>query len=142
MEAYISSFTYCDSIRTEVTPEGTSNEIVTPLQQLEPIAIPGNYSFAISCSITGFDVDKVNTVQILFQDFNKQILYDSGVVEFQVPVNQQQKKGMTSMQFNIDFRNLVFRNEGLYSTEIIFNGKSLGEQKIQVLRGDVNVGNK
>ena len=48
---YISSFTYCDSIQTEMTPQGSINQIVNPLQVLAPIAVPGNYSFAIACNI-------------------------------------------------------------------------------------------
>ena len=49
---YISSFTYCDTIQTEMTPQGPQQQIVKPLQVLTPIAIPGNFSFAIACSIT------------------------------------------------------------------------------------------
>ncbi|MFR6582688.1 MAG: hypothetical protein ACLURP_12105 [Ruminococcus sp.] len=48
---YISSFTYCDTIQTEMTPQGPQQQIVKPLQVLTPIAIPGNFSFAIACSI-------------------------------------------------------------------------------------------
>lgn len=60
--AYISSFTYCDSIQMEMTPQGPRNQIVNPLQVLAPIAIPGNYSFAIACNVAGFDVEKENII--------------------------------------------------------------------------------
>lgn len=40
---YISSFTYCDTIQTEMTPQGPQQQIVKPLQVLTPIAIPGNF---------------------------------------------------------------------------------------------------
>lgn len=63
---YISSFTYCDSIQTEMTPQGPRNQIVNPLQMLAPIAIPSNYSFAIACNIAGFDATKENSVRIQF----------------------------------------------------------------------------
>ena len=42
----------------------------------------------------------------------------------------------SSMQFNIDIRNLVFREAGLYSTKVIFNNIELGEYKIQVIVGE------
>ena len=61
---YISSFTYCDSIQTEMTPQGPRNQIVNPLQVLAPIAVPGNYSFAIACNIAGFDAKQENCVRI------------------------------------------------------------------------------
>ena len=39
-------------------------------------------------------------------------------------------------RFNIDIRNLVFSETGLYSTKVIFNTKELGEYKIQVIVGE------
>lgn len=133
---YISSFTYCDTIQTEMTPQGPQQQIVKPLQALIPIAIPGNFSFAIACSIAGFDTSKENYVKIMFSDPNNNVLYDTGEVKFQMPAEQIQTNGIASMQFNIDIRNLVFREEGIYSTKIIFNDSELGEYKIQVIVGE------
>ena len=133
---YISSFTYCDTIQTEMTPQGPQQQIVKPLQALMPIAIPGNFSFAIACSIAGFDTSKENCVKIMFSDPNNNILYDTGEVKFQIPVEQIKANGIASMQFNIDIRNLVFREAGIYSTKVIFNDNELGEYKIQVIVGE------
>lgn len=133
---YISSFTYCDTIQTEMTPEGQQQKIVNPLQALMPVAIPSNFSFAIACSVVGFDTNKENIIQILFLDPNNNALYDTGEVKFQVPPDQIKVSGVTGMQFNIDIRNLIFREEGLYSTKVIFNHKDLGEYKIQVIVGE------
>lgn len=133
---YISSFIYCDTIQTEMTPQGPQHQIVKPLQALMPIAIPGNFSFAISCNIAGFDTSKENCVKIVFLDPNNTILYDTGEVKFQIPVEQIKANGIASMQFNIDIRNLVFREEGIYLTKVIFNDNELGEYKIQVIVGE------
>lgn len=120
---YISSFTYCDSIQTEMTPQGPRQQIVKPLQALTPVAMPGNFTFAIACSIAGFDATKENSVDIEFLDPNGSILYDTGEVKFQIPPSQIKAGGITSMQFNIDIRNLVFKEVGLYSTKVMFNKK-------------------
>ena len=40
------------------------------------------------------------------------------------------------MQFNLDMRNLVLREVGLYSTKVLVNGEQIGEYKIQVIVGD------
>ena len=40
------------------------------------------------------------------------------------------------MQFDIDVRNLIFREAGLYSTKVMFNNSELGEYKIQVMAGE------
>lgn len=133
---YISSFIYCDTIQTEMTPQGPQHQVVKPLQALAPIAIPGNYSFAIACNIAGFDVSKENSVKIVFLDPNSNVLYDTGEVKFQLPTEQIKASGIEGMQFNIDIRNLVFREVGVYSTKVIFNNSELGEYKIQVIVGE------
>ena len=125
---YISSFTYCDTIQTEMTPQGPQQQIVKP--------IPGNFSFAIACSIAGFDTSKENSVKIMFLDPSNNVLYDTGDVNFQLPTEQIKPSGIASMQFNIDIRNLVFREAGLHSTNVIFNNIELGEYKIQVIVGE------
>lgn len=133
---YISSFTYCDSIQTEFTPQGPRNQIINPLQVLAPVSIPGNYSFSIACNISGFEDSKENCVEFMFVSPSGIKLYETGVVKFQIPKEQIKSDGLTGMQFNLDIRNLVFKEIGLYSTKIIFNSKELGEYKIQVMVGE------
>ena len=94
---YISSFTYCDTIQTEMTPQGPQQQIVKPLQALTPIAIPGNFSFAIACSIAGFDTSKENSVKIMFLDPSNNVLYDTGDVNFQLPTEQIKPSGIASI---------------------------------------------
>lgn len=134
--AYISSFTYCDSIQMEMTPHGPRNQIVNPIQILAPIAIPGNYSFAIACSVAGFDVQKENSVRIQFVSSGNQILNDTGDIKIQVPIGQIKSDKPGVMQFNLDLRNLILREVGLYSTKVFINGEQIGEYKIQVIVGD------
>lgn len=133
---YISSFTYCDSIQTEMTPQGPRNQIVNPLQVLAPIAVPGNYSFAISCNIAGFDAMQENCVRIQFISPNEQVLNDTGDIKFQLPVEQLKQDKLGVMQFNLDMRNLVLSEVGLYSTRVVVNDEQIGEYKIQVIVGD------
>lgn len=134
--AYISSFTYCDSIQMEMTPQGPRNQIVNPLQVLAPIAIPGNYSFAIACNVAGFDVEKENSVRIQFVSSSNQILNDTGDIKFQIPIDQIKVDKPSVMQFNLDMRNLILHEVGLYSTKVFVNGEQIGEYKIQVIVGD------
>jgi hypothetical protein len=133
---YISSFTYCDSIQTEMTPQGPRDQIVIPLQVLAPIAIPGNYSFAISCNIAGFDATKENSIRIQFVSPSEQIVNDTGEVKFQLPSEQVQSDKPSVMQFNLDMRNLVLREVGIHSTKVFLNEVPIGEYKIEVIVGD------
>ena len=91
---YISSFTYCDKIQTEMTPQGPQRQIVTPLQVLMPVALPGNFSFSIAFNIAGFDAAQENTVKITFSDPSNNILYDTGNVNFQLPPEQIKVNGV------------------------------------------------
>ena len=134
--AYISSFTYCDSIQTEMTPQGPRNQIVNPLQVLAPIAIPGNYSFAIACNVAGFNVEKENSVRIQFVSSSNQILNDTGDIKFQIPIDQIKVDKPSVMQFNLDMRNMILHEVGLYSTKVFVNGEQIGEYKIQVIVDD------
>ena len=134
---YISSFTYCDSIQTEMTPQGPRNQIVNPLQVLAPIAVPGNYSFAIACNIAGFDAEQENSVKIQFIASSGQILNDTGEIKFRLPVEHLKDNKLGVMQFNLDMRNLVLRETGLYSTKVFVNNEQIGEYKIQVIVGEM-----
>lgn len=132
--AFISSFTYCDTIQTEMTPQGPRHQITNPLQALSPVAIPGNFSFSIACSIAGFDAMQENCLRMMFLSPNEEILYDTGDVLFKIPNDQIRDADMAGMQFNLDIRNLVMREVGIYSTKIVFNDVTLGEYKIQVTK--------
>lgn len=132
---YISSFIYCDSIQTEITPQGPKPQIVNPLQVLAPIAVPGNYSFSVACNLAGFNSDVENTVRLQFVSPSGQVVYDTNDIGFKIPVEQLQAGKPAAMQFNMDLRNLVFREVGLYSTKVFFNQDLIGEYKIEVIVG-------
>jgi len=133
--AYISSFIYCDSIQTDITPQGPKAQIVNPLQVLAPIAVPGNYSFSVACNLAGFNSNVENTVRLQFVSPSEQVVYDTNDISFKIPVEQLQAGKPAAMQFNMDLRNLVFREVGLYSTRVFFNRELISEYKIEVIVG-------
>lgn len=134
--AYISTFTYCDTIQTELTPQGPRHQIMNPLQALAPISIPGNFSFSIACNIVGFDSSLEHCMKLVFLTPEGTELYNSGDVKFQMPPEQVKANALNGIQFNVDIRNLVLRDVGLYSTKVFFDEDELGEYKIQVLKGE------
>ena len=133
---YISSFTYCDSIQTDFTPQGPRHQIVSPLQVLSPIALPSNYSFAIACGIAGFDVTKENSAKIQFVSPTGQIINDTGDINFQFPPEQTNPGKPSVMQINLDMRNVALREIGIHSTKIFINDIEIGEYKIPVIVGE------
>ena len=135
--AYISSFTYCDGIQTEMTPQGPKPQIVKPLQVLTPIALPSNYSFAIACNIADFDVNIENSVRICFVSPSGKNVNDTDEIKFQIPHEQIKVNRPSVMQFNLDMRNVILREEGVYATRIFINGEQIGEYKIAVVVGEL-----
>ena len=134
---YISSFIYCDNIQPEITPQGPTTQIIRPLQVLRPIALPSNYSFAIACNIMGFDVSKENVLRICFFSPNNELIHDTGDVKFNASEEAQREnigKGVSTIQFNLDIRNLVLREEGVHTTKVYMNDYELGEYKIAVIK--------
>ena len=135
--AYVSSFAYCDSIQTEMTPQGPRPQIVNPLQVLMPVAVPSNYSFCISCNVAGFDdVSVENRVRVCFVAPSGKIVKDTDEIVFKVPLDQIKQTVPNAMQFNLQLQNVVLRETGIYTTEVYANGEKIGEYKIQVIVGD------
>ena len=132
---YVSSFTYCDSIQTQMTDNGPINQIVSPLHMLTPIAIPGNYTFAISGCIMDLDVEKQNIVRISLVSPIEKVVFDTQEIAIQFPINVDTKELPTSMQFNLDLRNVIIAETGVYSTKIEVNKKLISEYKIGVKKG-------
>ena len=115
--------------------------MVNPLQVLAPVAIPGNYSFSISYNLAGFDPTKENKVRLEFISPSNKIIYDTNDINFQIPKEKLNLDKPAVMQFNLDIRNLVFREKGLYTTKIQVNSEEVGEYKIEVIVGDQNGAN-
>ncbi len=133
--AFVSSFTYCDNIQGELTPQGPRNKIMNPLQVIAPIAIPGNYSFAVACAIAGFNENEINSVRMKFMTEKGNVINDTGDISFQIPPEIIKANQPATMQFNLDFRNLVLPEQGVYSTVVFANGEKIGEYKIPVIKG-------
>jgi len=136
MGIFISSFTYCDSIETQMTPNGPAFQIVKPLQILAPIAIPGNYSFAISCSLSDISSSEGKTMTIVFSDPDGNEVAKVGNIRIEIPKEASNSK-VASMQVNIDFRNLIISKEGVYKTSVILENDTIGEYRIPVFKGEL-----
>lgn len=125
----ISSFVYCEYVQTEFTPKGPRPKVIRPLQVLEPVAVPSNYSFSTVCCITGLDCEIEHTIQMLFIDPDGNVLKDTRDLKFKFP----SKEMMGNMQFNLDARNIILRKEGEYKTKVFVDGECIGEYSIPVI---------
>lgn len=132
--AYISSFAYCDSFRTEIAPDGKQQQLFIPLQLIRPVSLPSNYSFVIICNIVGLDTAKENYIKIQFITSSGKIIVQTENVKVQIP---EATSGVQPdiMQFNLDIRNIVIDEYGDFTTKIFLNEEILGEYKIPIRQG-------
>ena len=134
MAAYVSSFVFCDSIQTQITPGGPQYQIVRPLQVLSPIAIPGNYSFSISCNIAGFEKDREHSISIAICAPNGEECarpVDDVKFNFGSELVNGDNDQIPGLSLNIDLRNMVLWNPGVYTAKVVLDGKIIGEYRIE-----------
>ncbi|BBH19845.1 hypothetical protein Back11_11900 [Paenibacillus baekrokdamisoli] len=130
------NFIYSESVQTEITPTGQKPIIIGPMMNFKPAFIPGNFSFAVTFSISGVTFNQDHKIQYLFfAPGENQPLIDSGEILVNVQISSDQERlpeYARGIQINMDFRNIIFRKEGDYESEIMFNGDSLGRFPIPV----------
>lgn len=131
--AFVSSFIYCDTVQPQITPAGLQYQILNPLQVLSPVAIPGNFSFSIACNISDFAIEQNHSVEISFKDPKGNLIGNPIKVEFGVEQLDQTKGKVNGLQVNLDMRNVVLKEEGVYTTEVAFDHVVIGEYKIRAI---------
>ena len=131
--AYVSSFVYCESIGVQADLNGNARSIINnPLPSLNPIAIPGNYSFSVSMVISDITVPIPSTVGLNFIDPTGIILNS---VSLEIPKSID--ANLNNVRMDMDYRNLVLPIEGKYVTEVVYDGKSIGNFSIPVIKSEV-----
>lgn len=134
--AHVSTFVYAQDSNTEPNGSGGNDlHLINPQHIFTPPFMPSLFSFVIMFGILGIEQSSTNKIRIVFRGPNPEEapLVDSG--EFDYPANNQGVSLPIEMQgflMNLNLRNVPFKHEGVYTTEIFANGKSLGVFPIQV----------
>lgn len=136
---YISSFVYCDNVPLMMTPQGPQPQIMNPLDALKPVSIPGNFTFCISCNISGLELGKEHFLQITFIDPSEKPICDFVNAKFAAPPKLADGQIPQEVQLNVDVRNVVLRQTGVHRTVVKVDGEVIGEYKINVVEGENHV---
>ncbi len=134
----LNNFIYCMNAE-RVSNEGKGDFInaMGVLSVLIPEFVPGTFSFSIVFSVLDIDVSKNNSIQIVFsknKDTNP--LVNSGVI--MIPPVPDEDGGVRlpneyrGLNMSMDFRNVVFEEEGVYNTAVYCNGELLANNLIYV----------
>ncbi|HDR7545620.1 DUF6941 family protein [Bacillus sp. CH_442] len=127
----ITNFVYCEQVESI----NQKPAIIGPLNFLNPKFIPGMFSFTVSFGVIGMDTERENTLKLMFLDPND--IEVAGTEVLNIPRSLNPNEGKIPMEVrgfiaNMEFKNVIFRSAGLYNTEIILNGESIGRSPIMV----------
>ena len=130
MNTRVSTFIYCLGTTNMEGKDSPINAMgVLPI--LSPEFIPSTFSFSIVVGITGIDDSCSHSIDIIFKDSNGDRLVEA--VGVPIPAEQLQADDTTlpkeyrGLMLGLDLRNVIIRHEGVYYTEVSFDGKKLGE---------------
>ena len=121
---YVSSFVYCDNVKSEMVNNVEQTQIMNVLQAITPIAIPTHFTFYISFCLSGI-TDVNNLLNVTLKMNHEEVIFSTG--DFEIQANNQ-----NTLQMNMEFRNLVLLKEGILSTYIQVNNVELAHYDIEV----------
>ncbi|MED4057447.1 hypothetical protein P4654_25425 [Niallia taxi] len=137
----VATFMYCE--RAEQDQNGKI-QISNPLLAMIPLYVPGTFSFSVVFSVTGITIDQDNSIRILFKGPNESEapLVDTGDAlipkgALDTPIDTRDVPiEFKGMMFNLDFRNINLKYEGIYTSIVYINGDLTGEFPIYVKAGE------
>ena len=134
--AKVTMFMLCDSVNNLPGPQGVIPHLVAPQLVLRPMFIPGNFSFGISIGVQGLNLKVPTKLGFTITDPNGVVLQKAEDAEIpaveQVDTLPPEQQGL---MLNLDIRNLVVQEEGVYKFTLRVNGEPLEDQSIPIYRG-------
>ncbi|NBI83922.1 hypothetical protein D3Z48_18000 [Clostridiaceae bacterium] len=133
---HVVSFVYCDAVEQP----GNITKLVTPLQFLNPISFPTQYSFSVSFGL--FDLTEYTELPLRYDFLNAQgnVVYSSG----DITINLLEFKNNMShlgLQLNFEIKNAFLEAPGEYKSVLYIQNKEHGTFPIIAVSketGDLN----
>ena len=136
--AKLVTFMYANESRNDNNNGQNIQVITNPLLSLKLMFIPGQLSFSVIFGIAEFNYEEIHTAQFKLIDPDGNIVIDTK--EFNIPKIGIDKNA-DGFIGSLDLRNVVFRTNGYYKTELFFDGEKLKDDTILVAEADTNGGN-
>lgn len=123
----IKNFVYCLNINT--VEERT--DIVGLLNTMTPEYIPGLFSFSISFALLNIS-EGAHSLIVKFKDPDKEVIagIDNAMVSYKKDENSNLPDAQMGINVAAGLQNVNFKKSGLYSTEVVLDGTSIGEYYI------------
>lgn len=135
MDTKVTTFLYCLGT-TNMDGKGAPLNVMGILPFLSPEFIPSTFSFSIVMGLRGIDETCNHSMSIVFKAPNGEELVEAKNIV--IPVEQWMDgdkalpKAYNGLMLGMDLRNVIIRQEGVYWTEVIFDGEKLGDFDIYV----------
>lgn len=125
--AEIKNFLYCLNINTL---EGRT-DIVGLLNAMTPEYIPGLFSFSINFTLSNISEGE-HALIVKFKNPDKEVIaeIDNAIVSYKKDENDNLPDEVMGINIAAGLQNVNFKKSGLYSTEVILDGTSIGEYHI------------
>ncbi len=133
--AKVATFLYCLGTENQQKP-GAPITAIGILPVLTPEFIPSAFSFSIVLGIVGLTDDRDHILDIYFKDNNHKPVVEAKNIK--IPVEAMKNGDLElpdeakGLMLSMELKNAILREEGMYSTEIHFDGDCLGEYEIYV----------
>ena len=125
--AEIKNFLYCLNINTF---EGRT-DIIGLLNAMAPEDIPGLFSFSINFTLSNI-TEGEHSLIVKFKDPDKEVIagIDNAIVSYKKDENSNLPDEQMGINVAAGLQNVNFKKSGLYSTEVMLDGTSIGEYYI------------
>lgn len=136
----ISTFMYAEATQVHFGLPNQTNapqqlHVIQPIHILTPQFVPCMYSFSVIFGILGLDTSINHKFRFTFASPNpaENLLIDTGEqILHRQPEPNDLPIEMRGIMMNLDFRNIPFRKDGTYKSEVFVDGSSLGTFPIMV----------
>lgn len=135
--AKLANFLYClNTERQQASQDkGESINAMGVLTVLTPEFVPGLFSYSIIFSILDIESTSDGQIKIVFKDSTGKELINTGNITMPPApsdVDIQLPSKYVGYNLSMDFRNVIFENEGEYTTDVYFNNALIGSNPIYV----------
>ncbi|WP_017726786.1 DUF6941 family protein [Halalkalibacterium ligniniphilum] len=100
---------------------------IIPLVGLNPISIPGNFSFRIAFSLFSTDKNpsRHNIIRVVLKDPSGKTVKDTNEIKFEIPEPEiTNGRAVKAGEADLGFNNIVLPVEGTYQVVVTVNGET------------------
>ena len=125
--ANIKNFIYCLNVNSV---DGRT-DVVGILNTLTPEYIPGLFSFSVCFSLLDI-TEGEHLLDLKFKDSDKNIIagIDNAIITYKKDSNSNMPDEYMGVNVAAGLQNVDLKKSGLYSTEVVLDGKTVGEYYI------------